>query len=151
MVIDSGATLHRLVLASRGRTLASYSSLKELLAAALHIVLGMNFIYRALIHALIPLPAHKSLYHQGILHGDVSYGNVFLTESDEDGVYGFLADLDLASLEDKALEKLPEETAKIMRQQRDKGPRSVCEQYLLQQANNTLPGNGYFHGCGAPT
>ena len=151
MVIGYGATLHRLVLASRGRTLASYSSLKELLAAALHIVLGMNFIYRALYHVLISLPAHKGLHDQGILHGDISYGNAFLSAPGVDGVHGFLADLDLASLNDEALEKLPEDTAKKLRQQREKGPRSVCEQYLLQQANNALPGHGYFHGCGAPT
>jgi hypothetical protein len=143
-VIGNGATLHRLVLASRGKSLANYSSFKELLVGALHIVLGMNFISRALNHVLILLPAHKGLHDQGILHGDISYGNAFLSESAEDGVRGFLADLDLASLEDKALEKLPEDTAKLMRQQREKGPRSVCSQYLLQQANDAFQGTVIF-------
>jgi len=69
--------------------------------------------------------AHKLLYEQGILHGDISYGNTFLSESAEDNVYGFLADLDLASIDDKALDKLPENTANVLKGQRGKGPRSV--------------------------
>jgi hypothetical protein len=42
-VIGNGATLHRLVLASRGKSLASYTKLKELLKAAWAIVVGMKF------------------------------------------------------------------------------------------------------------
>ena len=43
-VIGNGATVHRLVLASRGKSLASYTKLKQLLKAALAIVVGMKFI-----------------------------------------------------------------------------------------------------------
>jgi len=42
-VIGNGATVHRLVLASRGKSLASYTKLKQLLKAAWAIVLGMEF------------------------------------------------------------------------------------------------------------
>ena len=41
-VIGNGATVHRLVLASRGKSLASYTKLKQLLKAAWVIVLGMK-------------------------------------------------------------------------------------------------------------
>jgi hypothetical protein len=43
-VIGNGATLHRLVLASHGKNLASYTKLKELLKAAWAIVVGMKFV-----------------------------------------------------------------------------------------------------------
>ena len=75
---------------------------------------------------LIPCSAHKALYDQGILHGDLSYGNTFLFESPQDHIYGFLADLDLASVDDTALDKLPKDTADILKEQRGKGLRSVC-------------------------
>ena len=42
-VIGNGATVHRLVLASRGKSLASYTKLKQLLKAAWAIVVGMGF------------------------------------------------------------------------------------------------------------
>jgi len=71
------------------------------------------------------LAAHKALDDQGILHGDLSYGNTFLFESAQDHMYGFLADLDLASVNDTALDKLPEDTANILKEQRGKGARSV--------------------------
>ena len=74
---------------------------------------------------LIPPVAHKLLHDQGILHGDISYGNTFLSETDEDNIYGFLADLDLASIDDNALDKLPVGTANTLKEQREKGPRSV--------------------------
>jgi tRNA A-37 threonylcarbamoyl transferase component Bud32 len=66
--------------------------------------------------------AHKLLHEQGILHADISYGNMFLSESPADHVYGFLADLDLASVDDKALDRLPEDMANTLREQRGKGP-----------------------------
>ena len=44
-VIGNGSTVHRLVLASRGKGLASYSSFKQLLMAALGIVVGMKLVY----------------------------------------------------------------------------------------------------------
>ena len=99
--------------------------------------------------SLIFLLAHKLLHDQGILHGDLSYGNTFLLESEEDGnIHGFLADLDLASISDKALDKLTEDTSDILKQQRGKGPRSVCEiTHCHQKADDLVSGNRYFHGC----
>jgi len=43
-VIGNGATVHRLVLESRGKSLASYTKLKQLLKAAWAIVVGMKFV-----------------------------------------------------------------------------------------------------------
>ena len=43
-VIGNGATLHRVVLASRGKSLASYGSLKQLLKAAWVIVVGKELV-----------------------------------------------------------------------------------------------------------
>ena len=43
-VIGNGATLHRLVLASHGKSLASYTSFKQLLRAAGAILHGMKFV-----------------------------------------------------------------------------------------------------------
>ena len=78
---------------------------------------------RSLGHILIPLLAHKHLHDQGILHGDISYGNTFLSEYNENNdVHGFLADLDLASISDKALDKLPEDTAKTLKNSAKRGP-----------------------------
>ena len=125
-LIGNGATIHRLVLASRGESLGSYNSFKQLLKAAWGIVVGKNFVYGFLADSfLIPLLAHKKLNCQGILHGDLSYGNMFLLEPAQDHVYGFLADLDLASIDDQALDKLPEHTVDLLKEQREKGPRSV--------------------------
>ena len=45
----------------------------------------------------MPLPAHKALHRQSILQGDLNGGNTFFTESLQDHIYGFSADLDLAS------------------------------------------------------
>ena len=42
VVIGNGATVHRLILASRGKSLGSYTKLKELLKAAWVIVVGMK-------------------------------------------------------------------------------------------------------------
>jgi tRNA A-37 threonylcarbamoyl transferase component Bud32 len=74
---------------------------------------------------LIPLLAHKRLHEQGILHGDISYGNAFLLDPHEGHTYGFLADLDLATIDDKVLDKLPKDIAETLKEQRGKGPRSV--------------------------
>ena len=72
------------------------------------------------------LIAHKTLHDQGVLHGDISYGNTFLFESAQDHMYGFLGDLDLALVNDTALDKLPKDTANILKEQREKGALSVC-------------------------
>ena len=74
----------------------------------------------------MPLLAHKELDKQGILHGDISYGDIFVLEFREKHMYGFLADLDFASINDEALNKLPEDTTNIFKEWRGKGPQSVC-------------------------
>jgi hypothetical protein len=43
-VIGNGATLHRLILANRGKSLAGYKKFKQLLKAAWAIVVGMTFV-----------------------------------------------------------------------------------------------------------
>jgi hypothetical protein len=52
-VIGNGATLHRLVLASHGKSLASYAPLKQLLKAAWAIVIGMKVLVSFLLFKLI--------------------------------------------------------------------------------------------------
>jgi len=47
------------------------------------------------------------LDEHGILHGDISYGNIFLLEFREKYIDGFLADLELASINEEAFNKLP--------------------------------------------
>ncbi|KIM31650.1 hypothetical protein M408DRAFT_236276 [Serendipita vermifera MAFF 305830] len=76
---------HRLVLMSRGRRLNEYSSVLEVLNAVLESVNG-----------------HKSLYDHGILHRDISIGNVFIQadNTDTNATAGFLADLDMAKVYD---------------------------------------------------
>ncbi|KAL6299498.1 hypothetical protein BKA93DRAFT_806666 [Sparassis latifolia] len=87
--VDKDAVLHRLTLSTVGRPLWDYRSEEEL-------ILG----FRA---ALI---GHQGLVSLGILHRDVSAGNVFLPYPEDDvpprGFEGFLADLELASLPAKA-------------------------------------------------
>ena len=51
---------------------------------------------------------------------------MFLFESPQDGPEGFLADLDLAVVNAMARDKLPKDTADILKVQKGKGPRSVC-------------------------
>ena len=63
------------------------------------------------------MPLHKALHDQIILHGNLNNGgNTFFTESLQDHIYGFSADLDLASVNDAALEgycRYPEGTKRI--------------------------------------
>jgi len=49
-------------------------------------------------------------------------GSVFLLEFREKHVYGFLADLEFASINDEAFNKHPEGTANILKEGRGKGP-----------------------------
>ena len=72
---------------------------------------------------------------------------MFLYETPEDRIYGFLADLDLASMDDDALNKLPEDIAKDLKQQQEKGPRSVRQNKCSSpEADGRVSGNSYFHG-----
>ena len=65
---------------------------------------------------------HKKLDEQDILHGDIGYVNVFGLEFREKDIYGFLANLDLASINDKALNKLPEDTTNTWKEGQGNSP-----------------------------
>ena len=57
-----------------------------------------------------------------------------------------MADLDLASIDEKQLDTFSEDTAKILKEQRRKGPRSVCpmESYFLRGLTTTFQGTVIF-------
>jgi len=80
--------LHRLLLKTRGRPLWEFSSEKELLQ-------GIGAALRA----------HEFLCAQGILHRDISPGNIMLSveTTPEVGEEGFLMDLEFAHLEQSSL------------------------------------------------
>jgi hypothetical protein len=75
----------------------------------------------------VPLPGHKTLFELGILHGDISMGNVFMsTGEDLDTPSGFLADLDLVTLlAAKVKEYFGEDGERLLKEQGEKGHRSV--------------------------
>ncbi|KAF4600603.1 hypothetical protein EYR38_005242 [Pleurotus pulmonarius] len=75
--------LHRLILATQGRALWYCKNLKELLR-------GMGAALRG----------HKFLVSKGILHRDISAGNIMLSSlaNPPDGMEGFLVDLEYARL-----------------------------------------------------
>jgi serine/threonine protein kinase len=50
------------------------------------------------------LTAHESLCHQGILHRDISAGNVMLTEAQNTELRGFITDLEFARFEKSTVE-----------------------------------------------
>ena len=52
-----------------------------------------------------PLQAHKTLCDQGILHRDISAGNVLLTKTQNTSLRGFITDLEFARIEASALSK----------------------------------------------
>ncbi|KAF9558881.1 hypothetical protein CPC08DRAFT_819039 [Agrocybe pediades] len=83
----ASAILHRLVLENVGRPLWDYDSNEEFL--------------RGLRSAV---QAHKELWERGILHRDISPGNVLLCEKGDahvNGVWGYLTDLDFARFPEK--------------------------------------------------
>lgn len=73
------------------------------------------------------LPGHKTLFEIGILHGDISMGNVFMsTGEDQEAPSGFLADLDLVTLlSTKVKEYFGEGGERLLEEQGEKGHRSV--------------------------
>ncbi|KIM31571.1 hypothetical protein M408DRAFT_20814 [Serendipita vermifera MAFF 305830] len=85
--IEEDSVAHRLVLESKGKRLNEYEDLLSLLKAVLACVKG-----------------HETLYANGILHRDISIGNVFISnpdQSDPSTTLGFLADLDMAKVHDE--------------------------------------------------
>ncbi|KAF8908625.1 hypothetical protein CPB84DRAFT_1843510 [Gymnopilus junonius] len=81
--IDDDVILHRLILRTRGRSILQWTSYKELL-------LGIR----------AAVSAHEFLWKQGILHRDISAGNVMLSipGQDENGAKGFLMDVELSHI-----------------------------------------------------
>jgi len=148
-----GATLHRVVLATRGKSLACYEKLEDLLEAAIDIVIGASPAGIDFACSLIrPHPlGHKTLFELGILHGDISIGNVFMSTGDDpDTPSGFLADLDLVTLlASKVTENFGEDGERLLEKQGEKGHRSVsshpvqCPPGLL--SNPSSEGNCYLH------
>ncbi|KAF8804954.1 hypothetical protein BYT27DRAFT_7258710 [Phlegmacium glaucopus] len=81
------AVLHRLILGTVGRPLWEYTSESDLLSGFRDAIL-----------------AHKSLCDQGILHRDISAGNVMLIEAQDTELRGFITDLDFARIEGSTVE-----------------------------------------------
>ncbi|KAF8804942.1 hypothetical protein BYT27DRAFT_7142933 [Phlegmacium glaucopus] len=81
------AVLHRLILGTVGRPLWEYTSESDLLSG-----------FRDAIQA------HKSLCDQGILHRDISAGNLMLIEAQDTELRGFITDLDFARIERSTVE-----------------------------------------------
>ncbi|TFK36489.1 hypothetical protein BDQ12DRAFT_241892 [Crucibulum laeve] len=87
---EGDVVLHRLLLHSIGRPLWEYSSEKELLQGI-----------RA------ALSAHRFLCDQGILHRDISPGNIMLSSAGtqpQEGAEGFLMDLEFAHIKHSSLD-----------------------------------------------
>ncbi|KAF8072220.1 hypothetical protein FPV67DRAFT_1623101 [Lyophyllum atratum] len=85
--IDSPTpVLHRLILSTVGRPLWEYTTDRELLVG-----------FRD------ALKAHKDLCDQGILHRDISAGNVLLTANPNASFRGFITDLEFARIESSSL------------------------------------------------
>ncbi|KAF8971192.1 hypothetical protein BDZ97DRAFT_1914201 [Flammula alnicola] len=80
--------LHRLVLRTVGRPMWEYKSDRDLLTG-----------FRD------ALQAHKALCAQGILHRDISAGNVLLTKTENPTLRGFITDLEFARIDSPTLSK----------------------------------------------
>jgi len=107
--------LHRVVLATRGRSMASYTSLVELLSAGECAAEGthsLDGLCRRRVNSFLGLVA---LHERGVDHKDVSIGNVFLG-TDPSKPAGFIADFDLSSISDEAIKvAYPTEHEEIIR------------------------------------
>ncbi|KAI0369975.1 hypothetical protein BV20DRAFT_1113440 [Pilatotrama ljubarskyi] len=79
---DDNKILHRVITGTVGRPIWDYNNDRELLSGV-----------------LAALQAHKFLYDQGILHRDISAGNILLAEDPaQQGTAGFLTDLEFARM-----------------------------------------------------
>ena len=90
--------VHRLVLVSRGRRLNEYSSVLEVLQAVLESIKGQLSVVSVNLFSSHFDLGHETLYNNGILHRDISIGNVFISTDPRcsHGAVGFLGDLDMA-------------------------------------------------------
>jgi hypothetical protein len=116
---------HRLVLKSKGRRLSEHSTLLELLEAVLASVRGM-WPPTANGQTLRFL-GHETLFKYGIIHRDISIGNVFISD-DSDATPGFLGDLDMAKVFDanKLAKLIGPESAQKMVKYANQGSVTVC-------------------------
>ena len=82
----------RVVTSSPGKPLNEASTCLAIVTAFIGAITGMYFWYQRQ-ESLVDFLGHQSLLKAGILHRDISIGNILLTETEDDG---FLIDLDLA-------------------------------------------------------
>ena len=95
--------LHRVVLATRGRSMVSYTSLAELLSAGECAAEGTcSFLHKT--YGLNLFQGLMALYERGVDHRDVSIGNVLLG-TDPSKPAGFIADLDLSLISEEAIKE----------------------------------------------
>ena len=119
-------TLHRVVLATRGRSMVSYTSLVELLAAAECAAEG---VWPILPHFTTYLPPQglQALNCLGVNHRDISIGNVLLG-TDPEKASGFISDFDLSSISEEAIKAAyPNDCDEIIEQMKDGEWRTVSE------------------------
>ena len=111
--------LHRLVLATRGRSVVSYTSLVQLLSAAECAAEGTSATLCQYYARSDSLQGLMALYQRGVDHRDISIGNVFLG-TDPLKPAGFIADLDLSSISNEAIKAAyPTEHEAIISQLKD--------------------------------
>ena len=82
----------RIVTQDAGKDIYKASSLRGIINGFLGAING-EYVRISFHSILLTCSGHESLLKAGILHRDISFGNIMLTENEEDG---FLIDLDLA-------------------------------------------------------
>src|SRR5258706_3030944 len=123
-------TLHRVVLATRGKSMVSYTSFTELLSAAECAAEGMQAILSQIGMTLTSSQGLHSLSQLGVDHRDVSIGNVLLG-TDPDKAAGFISDLDLSSIREEAIKAAyPNDYDTVIKQLKDGEWRTVCNYRL---------------------
>ena len=150
-------TLHRVVLATRGQSMVSYTSLVDLLSAAECAAEGTCAIPPA-DQTLMRSQGLLALNRLGVTHRDVSIGNVFLG-TDPEEVAGFISNLNLSSISEEAIKAAgPDNFDGIIEQLKDGERRTVSNyhsnelEYLLMHflraGDSTLHGRRSFSGFG---
>ena len=138
-------TLHRVVLATCGKSMVSYTSFRELLSAAECAAEGVRAISTIGMMLTLSQGLH-SLSQLGVDHRDVSIGNVLLG-TDPDKAAGFISDLDLSSISEEAIKEAhPNDCDMIIKQMKDREWRTVCDYHFEVNLDHFLiqylcPGN----------